>query len=79
MPDTLILLYVGVSLVVGGVAATIETWSPPTMLDRADGRGKFPSPPMKLGEALVFGAFVAIFWPILALGVLLDRIAKKLR
>jgi len=41
-----ILIYVIVSLAIGGACATYEVWSRPTMLDRADGRGKHPSPKM---------------------------------
>lgn len=69
----LILVYAGVSLALGGAAMTVELWSPPTMLDRADGRGKFRSPAMKATELVVFGVFVALFWPILLIAALVDR------
>lgn len=67
-----ILVYAGMSLVVGAVAATYEIWHQPTMLDRADGRGKFPSPTMGLGEVIFFSLFAALFWPLLAAAAITD-------
>lgn len=64
-----LLIYVSLSLLLGGAAATYEIWSPPTMLDRADGRGKFPSP--KVG-AVGIALFVAILWPALGSLLILD-------
>ena len=61
-----ILVYAAASLVIAGAAVTYEIWHRPMLLDRADGRGKFPSPKMSLGEVVFFGLFVALFWPFLA-------------
>ena len=66
---TVFLIYAGLSLMIGGCAATYEIWSPPTMLDRADGRGKFPSPK---SSAIGIGLFVAIVWPIVIIIAILD-------
>ena len=71
MSNVLILIYVGVSFLFGGIAATVETWWKPTMLDRADGRG-FPSPRMRFDEGLLFGLFVMILWPYLLIAMLVD-------
>ena len=79
MPDALILAYIGVSLLLGGIATTIETWSKPLMLDRADGRGKFSSPKMTIREVLLIGLFVAICWPALVIAAISAVIAGKLR
>jgi hypothetical protein len=64
-----ILIYAGLSLVIGGIAASYEIWHKPTMLDRANGRGKFSSP-----KESAFGIclFVAILWPILAVLAIAD-------
>lgn len=72
MIDALLYLYVGLSLVLGIAAVTYEIRHQPTMLDRADGRGKFPSPKMQSGELVLFGVFIATLWPILAIAALLD-------
>lgn len=77
MTTILVLVYVGTSLALGGVAMTIELWHPPTMLDRADGRGKFRSPPTKGAELVLFGVFVALFWPVLAIAAILDRRSRR--
>jgi len=72
MPDVTtlaILIYAGLSLVIGGIAASYEIWSKPTMLDRANGRGKFPSPK---GSPIGICLFVAILWPILAVRAIAD-------
>ncbi len=78
MPDALIFAYIGVSLLFGGAAATIETWIKPLMLDRADGRGKFRSPKMTFKETLLIGLFVAICWPALVVGMIFAVIARQL-
>ena len=76
MPDatTLVFIYVTLSLLVGGAAVTYEIWHQSVRLDRADGRGKFPSPKMQIGELIFFGLFVIIFWPILLIPMILDAI-----
>ena len=71
---TIVLAYVGLSLAIGGVAATYELHSRPTMLDRADGRGKFPSPKMSTGELIAFGFFAAIAWPVLLIVAIYDLV-----
>jgi hypothetical protein len=80
MPDAttlVILVYGALSLLIGGVAATVEIWTPPTMLDRADGRGKFPSPKV---SAIGIGLLVALFWPGLVVVATIDyRKAEKAR
>lgn len=75
MFNTLILIYVGVSFLFGGIAATVELRSQPTMLDRADGRGKFPSPRLRFDEGLLFGLFVMILWPYLLIAMLVDVVS----
>ena len=70
------LVYAALSLVIGGLAATYEIWHRPLMLDRADGRGKFPSPKMQGSELIFFGVFVAVLWPILAVAMIFDRSVK---
>jgi len=64
-----ILIYAGLSLVVGGIAASYEIWSKPVMLDRANGRGKFRSPK---ASAIGICLFVTILWPILGVLVIAD-------
>ena len=71
MPET-VLVYAGVGLLLGGVAAMVEIWSAPTMLDRADGRGKFPSPKPTVGDAIGICLFTAALWPILILLAIAD-------
>jgi hypothetical protein len=72
------LVYIGFSLALGGFAAMVDIWSPATMLDRADGRGKFASPKMKSFELVLFAIFIAIFWPLLMIGARLGgRSARK--
>lgn len=63
-----ILIYVAVSLVLGGAAATIEIWSRPADLPCADGRGTFKAPPY---SALWMGLFVMVLWPILLIVMIL--------
>lgn len=72
-----ILAYVALSLTIAGVVVTYEIWHRPVMLDRADGRGKFPSPKMGLGEIFFFGLFVALLWPILAMAAIIDGRGTK--
>jgi len=72
-----ILVYIALSLVFGGIAATVELWTPPTMLDRADGRGKFSSPRPRLSEALGIGLFCAGLWPFLAVLAIFDRATER--
>lgn len=67
-----IAVYAAVSLVLGGIAATYEIWHRPMLLDRADGRGKFASPKMGLGEVIFFGLFVALVWPLLVVLWIVD-------
>ena len=69
---TIVLAYVGLSFAIGGVAATYELHSPPTMLDRADGRGKHPSPRATTGELIGIGLFAAIAWPVLLIVAIYD-------
>jgi hypothetical protein len=59
---TAIIIYVTVSLVLGGLAATYEIWYRPADLPRADGKGTYPAP--KVGPIGMF-LFVATLWPIL--------------
>ena len=66
---TVLLIYTGLSLLIGGCAATYEIWSTPTLLDRADGRGKFASPK---SSAIGIGLFVAVVWPVVVLIAILD-------
>lgn len=75
MISTLV-VYAALSLVIGGLAATYEIWQRPLMLDRADGRGKFPSPKMQGSELIFLGVFVAVLWPILAVTMIFDRGVK---
>jgi len=77
MFHVLILSYVGLSFFLGGVAATIELRKQPTMLDRADGRGKFQSPRLRLDEGLLFGLFVMILWPYLMIAMIVDVVSPK--
>ena len=72
-----IVVYVAASLVIAGAAATYEIWHRPMMLDRADGRGKFPSPKMGLGEVIFFGLFVALLWPLLAVAAIADAWGER--
>lgn len=65
-----VVIYVDVSLLFGGAAMTYEIWHRPTMLDRADGRGTFPSPKMALGALIFFGMIVALCWPLLAVAMI---------
>ena len=74
-----ILVYIAGSLVIAGAAATYEIWHRPMLLDRADGRGKFPSPKMGPGELIFFGLFVALFWPLMAAAAVADARSKKSR
>ena len=69
---TILFLYAALSLVLGGCAATYEIWSTPTMLDRADGRGKFSSPKSTVSEALGIGLFVAVVWPVVVVIAIVD-------
>lgn len=69
--------YVGLSLVLGGIAAMMDVWSPPTMLDRADGRGKFASPKMRGVELVLFSVFVALLWPVFAIVSFVDRARQR--
>lgn len=71
------LVYVAVSLLVGGAAASYEIWHRPLMLDRADGRGKFPSPKMRPLEVIIFGLFVALIWPLLTVFMILEESAAR--
>ena len=65
MVTTIGIVYAGLSLLIAGVVVTYELYSSPTMLDRADGRGKHPSPKSPTGELIAIGVFVAIIWPVL--------------
>ena len=79
MPDlsTIFLVYAALSLVIGGAAVTHEIWHEPAMLDRASG-GKHPSPKMQGSELVLLGAFVAIFWPVIGVAVLVDALGARL-
>lgn len=75
---TLFLVYIALSLVLGGITATIEIWwQPPTMLDRADGRGKFRSSRSTTGEAILFGLFVVVLWPFLVGAMIVDTWSER--
>jgi hypothetical protein len=77
MSDAAVLVYVVLSLLIAGIAVTYDLHSPPTMLDRADGRGKFPSPKSTLGELIGIGVFVALVWPLLFVVWIFDGWGKK--
>jgi hypothetical protein len=64
---TIWVVYAIVSVLIGGAAVTYEVCHEPARLDRADGRGTFPSPKLRGGELVFFGLFVALLWPLLAL------------
>ena len=63
-----ILIYTIVSLVLGGIAATITIWIGPDVLPRANGRGTFLSPKV---SAIGVGLFVTVLWPVLLIGACL--------
>lgn len=63
------LVYVVLSLLIGGIVATVETWSPRSSFDRADGRGKFQSPPVGV---IAMGLTAFLIWPILLVSLILD-------
>lgn len=70
--DELFVLYVALSLLIGGCVLTYEIWHRPAMLDRADGRGKHPSPKMRGFDLVLFGVFVVVFWPCLLIAMIVD-------
>ncbi len=68
-----VILYAGLSLLLGGVAAMYEIWRSLTMRDHVDGRGKFPSPkvgavrPMRRSEmqrAVIDTGYRELAWAI---------------
>ncbi len=68
-----VILYADLSLLLGGVAAMYEIWRLLTMRDRADDRGKFPSPkvgavrPMRRSEmqrAIIDIGYRELTWAI---------------
>jgi hypothetical protein len=65
----IVIIYAALGCLIAGVALTYEIWRRSVMLDRADGRGKFPVPKMRLGELVFFGLFVIVLWPYLAIMV----------
>jgi hypothetical protein len=65
------MIYMIISLLFGGIATTVEVWSPRA---RGDGRGQHPAPDL---SAIGMGIFVAIFWPLLALPIALDARKRK--
>jgi hypothetical protein len=79
MPDaaTIVIVYAALGCLIAGIAVTYEIWHCPAMLDRADGRGKFPSPKMQLGELVFFGLFVIVLWPYLAIALVVDELSTK--
>ena len=79
MPDvtTIGIIYAGLSLLIAGVVVTYDLYSPPTMLDRADGRGKHPAPKSTTGELIGIGVFVAIVWPVLLVVWIYDEWGAK--
>ena len=79
MPDatTIGIVYVGLSLLIAGVVVTYDLYSPPTMLDRADGRGKRLAPKSTDGELIWLGVFVAIVWPVLLVVWIYDEWGAK--
>lgn len=76
---TIKLIYVIVSVLIGGTAATYEIWHKPATLDRADGRGTFPSPKMTIGELVAFGLFVAVLWPLLLVSFGVGFVVGRMR
>lgn len=74
MGATLGLIYIGLSFVLGGIAASYEIWHKPLMLDRSNGRGKFPSPK---DNPIFIALFTAIFWPVLIVCLIADAWSEK--
>lgn len=70
----IMVLYAGVSLLIGGLAATYEIWHKPTMLDNADGRGKYPSPKIHGGELFFLALFVSLLWPLMVVWLIADEL-----
>lgn len=62
----IVLIYVGLSLFFGGIAATIETWIPTHELPRA---GRWRGREIERPSAIGMGLFVAVLWPLLLIGV----------
>ena len=79
MPDavTIKIVYAGLSLLIAGVVMTYDLYNPPTMLDRADGRGTHPSPKSSSSELIWLGVFVAIVWPILLVVWIYDEWGQR--
>lgn len=63
-----IIVYVALSLVLGGVAATITIWMNSDEIPRAAGQGTFTSPKL---TAIGIGLFVAVLWPLLLISAVL--------
>jgi len=74
---TIKLIFAIVSVLIGGVAVTYEIWHEPARLDRADGRGTFPSPKLRGGELVFFGLFVILLWPLLVLVMIFIEGSEK--
>lgn len=76
MVTVLGLVYVALSLVIGGMSATIVLWKP-GLFERACAERKLPLP-KTLYELLSFGLHMALFWPLfLILATFRDRRGVK--
>ena len=79
MPDasSIVIVYAALGCLIAGIAVTYEIWHRPAMLDRADGRGKFPSPKFGVLALIFFGLFVIVLWPYLAIAIVVDTRSIK--
>jgi hypothetical protein len=64
-----ILIYVAVSFVLGGITATIEIWWQPP----GHGLTRYHPPKSTLSDAMLFGVFVMMFWPLLFGAMIIDE------
>jgi hypothetical protein len=65
------LVYAALSLMIGGMSATIVLWKP-GLFERASAERNLPLP-KTLYELLSFGFHMALFWPLLVLMSIRDR------
>lgn len=78
MPDAITLVglsYVALSLVIGGLAATIVLWKP-DLLARVNG-GRPLRLPNTLYELLSFVLYMAVFWPLFFIVSIVDNRKAK--
>lgn len=76
---TIVIVYAALGCLIAGISLTYEIWHRPVMLDRADGRGKFRSPKMTLGDLVFFGLFVTVLWPYLGIALVVDASTRGAR